>query len=50
MGNTPSKTPEQAVADEVRDRRRALEIKEISPEVEKDYVYVADEERMHSSP
>lgn len=47
MGNAPSKTPEPAVAETLRDRLRALEIKETSPEVEKEYVYVADRERMH---
>lgn len=48
MGNTPSKIPEPAVAETLRDRLRALEIKETGPEVEKGYVYVADQERMES--
>lgn len=51
MGNTPSKIPEPAVAETLRDRLRALEIKETKatgPEVEKGYVFVADQERMES--
>lgn len=46
MGNTPSKIPESAVAETLRDRLSALEVKETSHEVEKEYVYVADQERM----
>jgi len=49
MGNTPSKIPEPAVAETLNDRLRALEVKEPSPEVEKGYVYVDDQERMLST-
>ena len=52
MGNSPSKIPDPAVAETLRDCLRALEIKETKetgPEVEKGYVYVADQERMDQS-
>lgn len=49
MGNTPSQIPEPAVAETLNDRLRALEVKETSPEVEKGYVYVDDQERMLST-
>lgn len=46
MGTAPSKAPEPAGAEICEDRLRALEIKETRLEVEKEYVYVADRERM----
>lgn len=46
MGTTPSKAPEPVDAETCRDGLRALDIKEPRLEVEKEYVYVADRERM----